>query len=216
VGLSCRFASAVFDVDSTLAGIEGIDWLAARRGDAVAARVRALTRDAMDGRVRLEDVYAARLEMIAPTRDDIVGLGDAYLAAVAPGARDLLAALRDAGVALAVVSGGIRQALLPLTRFLGVDDASVLAVPLRFDAEGRFTSVEASPLTGHGGKRAALEAVSMERPVVAVGDGATDLELRRVVDAFVAFTGFARRPAVARLADREFRDFPSLAAWLLG
>ena len=33
------FRTIVLDVDSTLCGIEGIDWLAARRGHAIAERV---------------------------------------------------------------------------------------------------------------------------------------------------------------------------------
>ena len=43
-----RYRSLVLDVDSTVAGIEGIDWLAARRGPDVARQISALTHGAMD------------------------------------------------------------------------------------------------------------------------------------------------------------------------
>jgi len=52
-----RFRSVVLDVDSTLCAIEGIDWLARRRGPAVAAQVAALTDRAMDGAIALDQVY---------------------------------------------------------------------------------------------------------------------------------------------------------------
>ncbi len=91
VGVSRRFVSVVFDVDSTLVGIEGIDWLAELRGPEVADAVRTLTRDAMAGRVPLDEVYGRRLELIAPGPAEIAALADAYLDAVAPGAADLLA-----------------------------------------------------------------------------------------------------------------------------
>ena len=42
-----RFASVVLDVDSTLCGIEGIDFLAARRGPDVGERIAELTDRAM-------------------------------------------------------------------------------------------------------------------------------------------------------------------------
>ena len=46
-----KFASVVLDVDSTLCGVEGIDWLAQRRGPEMADRVRA-HREAWAGFVR--------------------------------------------------------------------------------------------------------------------------------------------------------------------
>ena len=81
-----RFASVILDVDSTVAGIEGIDWLAERRGADVAARVVAMTDQAMRGELALDAVYGERLALIRPTREEIDALAQAYRAAVAPGA----------------------------------------------------------------------------------------------------------------------------------
>ena len=50
--MSVSFAGArsiVLDADSTLCGIEGIDWLATLRPPAVADEIARLTREAMDG-----------------------------------------------------------------------------------------------------------------------------------------------------------------------
>jgi HAD superfamily phosphoserine phosphatase-like hydrolase len=211
-----RFRSVIFDADSTLAGIEGVDWLARARGGDVAHDVAALTRRAMDGEIPLEDVYALRLERIAPTRAELDALGDAYVEAAAPGARAALAALHTAGIALYIVSGGIRQALLPLARHLGVDEDRVHAVPLRLDIEGGYLGMEPSPLARSGGKATVVAGLELARPALAVGDGVTDLEMLPRVDAFVAFTGFVRRAPVVAGADHETRDLPSLADWILG
>jgi phosphoserine phosphatase len=43
-----------------------------------------------------------------------------------------------------------------------------------------------------------------------VGDGATDLAMRDVVDAFVAFTGFVSRPNVVERADAVASSFADL------
>ena len=78
------FRSLVLDVDSTVSGIEGIDWLAARRGDLVSRRVADLTQRAMLGNIPLEQVYGTRLAEIRPRREEVDALARAYVDAIAP------------------------------------------------------------------------------------------------------------------------------------
>jgi len=209
------FASVILDADSTLAGIEGVDWLAALRGEEVSRRVASLTDDAMAGRIGLESVYARRLELIAPTEREIEELAGAYLNAVAPDAAAALAELRLAGVALRVASGGLRQALLPLTRALGFDDADVHAVEVRFDRDGDYDGVIPSPLTTQAGKAQVARALALPRRVLAGGDGATDLAMRPEVDAFAAYVGFVRRDEVVERADVTVASFRDVAEVVL-
>ena len=82
------FASVVLDVDSTLCGIEGIDWLAARRGPEAGVRIAELTDRAMNGELALDAVYGERLGVVRPSREDLAALAAAYERALAPGARD--------------------------------------------------------------------------------------------------------------------------------
>ena len=102
------FRTLVLDVDSTVSGIEGIDWLAARRGEAICRRVSELTWEAMQGRLPLEQVYGARLAEIRPRRDEVDALSRAYVDAMAPGVVEVVARIRSAGVQVLLVSGGIR------------------------------------------------------------------------------------------------------------
>ncbi len=210
-----RYACIVLDADSTLAGIEGIDWLAARRGPAVQRAVEGLTAQAMDGALALEAVYAERLRLIAPDATDLAALAEAYFASVAPGAHDAIAALRAAGVTVHVISGGLRPALLPMTRSLGLTDDCVHAVEPVADAEGRYTSVEPSPLTTQAGKEAVLRELALPRPLLAVGDGATDLAMARAADVFAAYIGFVRRDAVVAGAALVLDSFAALVAHAL-
>src|ERR1044071_9240178 len=122
-----RFAVVVLDVDSTVTAIEGIDWLAVRRGPAVAATVVELTNEAMDARASLEDVYDRRLALVAPSRADLDALSEAYVGAIAPGCVDAIGALQGHGVRVILVSGGIRQAILPVAARLGIGAADVHA-----------------------------------------------------------------------------------------
>ena len=211
-----RYRSLVLDVDSTVSGIEGIDWLAARRGPVVAQQTSELTLAAMDGRIKLEGVYALRLERIRPTRDDIDALSRAYVAAVAPGAVEAISRFRDAGVRVVLVSGGLRQALLPLARHVGVAPADLHAVSIEFDVKGAYLRHDAeSPLTRGDGKGEVVASLRLEHPIIAVGDGATDVAMRAVADSFVAFTGFATRANVVARADASVASFAELERLVL-
>ena len=95
--MTTGFASVILDVDSTLCGIEGIDWLAERCGSEIGKQVTALTDRAMRGEIPLDAVYGERLALVQPGRDAIAALADAYTDALAPSAAYAILRLRAAG-----------------------------------------------------------------------------------------------------------------------
>jgi len=215
------FASVVIDVDSTLCGVEGIDFLAERRGPEVARKIIELTDRAMKGEIPLESVYARRLSIVRPGSDDIRVLAQAYVESLAPGAAQSIAAVRAAGARLALVSGGILQAILPIARDLGFAASDVHAVSIRFAPDGAYAGIdEPALLATQRGKPEVvselLESGALVRPLLAVGDGATDAMLVGVADTFAAYTGFARRESVVAKADVELRSFDELKRQVLG
>jgi hypothetical protein len=70
-------------------------------------------------------------------------------------------------------------------------------------------------MTRQNGKRAAVKNMALKGPVLAVGDGMTDCEIRPVVDGFAAFTGFTKRDAVVERADFVIETFDQLRALVL-
>jgi phosphoserine phosphatase len=211
----------VVDVDSTLCAIEGIDWLAARRDDALRDRVAQTTERAMRGEIAVEDVYAERLSAVRPSYEEIVELGRAYVERIEPGAGESLAKLTNAGVRVVLVTGGLREAILPLADTLGLPESAVNAVSVYFGDSGEYGSFDdQSPLTRNGGKVEVVRSLGLERPTLGVGDGITDLELRTAdppaVDAFVAYTGVVAREPVVSGADYVIRSFDELPGIVLG
>lgn len=203
-----KFASIVLDVDSTLCGVEGIDWLAQRRGTDVAQRSRGLTDRAMNGEIALDSVYGERLALIRPTRSDVDELGQVYRRTIAEGAAHAIAAWAKRGLRVALVSGGIREAIAPLARELGIP---VYAVSLRFDDKGDYVDFDrASTLATQDGKLEVVRSLALPRPILAVGDGATDVAMKQAVDRFVAYTGFVRRQQVVAAADAVAASFREL------
>lgn len=204
-----RFRCVIFDCDSTLCAIEGIQVLGAAHHDEIAR----LTTSAMHGRIPLEDVYGRRLALARPGKRDIDALAERYVRTLVPDARDVVSTLAREGIDVRIVSGGLRPAVLAVAHALGVPDDRVTAVDVRFDAGGGYLGFdEMSPLARSGGKRDVIAAWQppVPRPAMLVGDGATDLEARPAVEAFVAFAGVVRRKDVVDRADLVI-DGPSLA-----
>ena len=146
-----NFSAVCFDCDSTLSRIEGIDELARRQG--LFEQVAALTDAAMNGDIALESVYGKRLELIQPNRAAIDWLAQLYIAEMVEGAAETVAALLAQNIEVHIVSGGLRQAILPLAAHLGVAEDRVHAVDIEFNDRGDYLAFNASsPLAGSGGK----------------------------------------------------------------
>lgn len=211
-----RYSHLVLDVDSTLSGIEGIDWLAGRVGSDASARIAEMTAAAMRGDIPLESVYAERLACVRPGRAEISALADAYIAAIAPGARETITLLMSHGLRVMLVSGGLRDAILPLAAYVGVASSDVHAVSLCFTDAGDYRGYDTtSPLWRSGGKPAVVRSIAPARTTVAVGDGITDAELTSVVAKFIAFTGFTRNERVVAAADAVISKFSDLSPLVL-
>ena len=211
-----KYNSVIFDVDSTLSGIEGIDWLAALRGPEMQAWSASLTERAMKGELAIEAVYGERMNAVRPSQREIEALGREYLARVAPGARQTLAELRRSGIHIVMVSGGLREAIIPLARELGIADTALHAVSVYFDKTGEYAGFEStSPMTRQEGKRLTVGKLGLKPPTLAVGDGMTDSEMKPVVTNFAAFTGFTQRQPVIERADFVVDSFDQLRKLIL-
>lgn len=211
-----RFNSVIFDVDSTLSAVEGIDWLAAQRGPEIEAWSAGLTERAMEGEIPIEAVYGERMRIVKPTLLEIQQLGKVYIERMATHAAETIAELRANDVEVIMVSGGLREAILPLARELGVNEENVHAVSVFFDQDGAYAGFDdASLLTRQSGKRTIVGQMDLKGPILAVGDGMTDCEIKSVVQGFAAFVGFTRREAVIERADYVVENFDQLRDLIL-
>jgi phosphoserine phosphatase len=211
-----RFNSIILDVDSTLSDVEGIDWLAAQRGSEIETWSAGLTERAMQGEIPIEAVYGERMRIVKPTLPEIRELGKVYIKRMATRAAETITELRANEVEVVMVSGGLREAILPLARELGVGEENVYAVSVFFDEDGAYAGFDdASLLTRQSGKRTIVGQMHLKGPILAVGDGMTDCEIKSVVQGFAAFTGFTRREAVIEQADYVIENFDQLRDLIL-
>ena len=201
-----------FDCDSTLSKIEGIDELARRVG--LGEEMSKLTDLAMNGVVPLEAVYERRLSLIRPDQAGIDWLADLYIAEIVDGVKAVFTALLAQNKTVHIISGGLRQAILPLARELGLPESHVHAVDIYFNEDGSYRDYDLdSPLARTGGKAVVVGALKTQGSLVMIGDGKTDLEAKQAGAFVLGFGGVVDRAIVRELAD-FYTTEPSLLAVL--
>lgn len=207
------FDVVCFDCDSTLSRVEGIDELARRAG--VEREVAPLTEAAMAGELPLDAVYRKRLALVRPDAAAIAWLAALYVDEMVVGAVEAVEALHGAGTDVHIVSGGLRQAILPLAERLGIPANNVHAVDVILGHDGAYADFDQeSPLARPDGKAGVCRLLSNGgRTVALVGDGATDIVAREAGAFVIGFGGVATRPAVVAGAD-IFVHGPELTAVL--
>ncbi|WP_238385283.1 phosphoserine phosphatase SerB [Nesterenkonia muleiensis] len=187
----------VMDVDSTLIDQEVIDLLAAHAGRA--EEVAAVTERAMRGELDFTQSLHARVRALGGLSDTVLHETFRQLTP-SPGARGLIAICQRHQWPVYAVSGGFRQILEPLAAELGLTgfDANTLEI-----AHGQLTGAVAGQVVDRAVKRQRLlewaghHRIGIEH-VVAVGDGANDLDMVNTAGVGVAFCA---KPALAEQAD---------------
>ena len=191
------YSTVVFDCDSTLSSIEGIEDLVPESSP----ELEELTAAAMNGELPLEAVYGKRLELVRPTRQAVLDVGARYIETVLPHAAALIAALHALDKRVLIVSGGLLPAVAILGEHLGIPAAETHAVDIHFDQAGEYAGFETdSPLARAGGKLDLLSSLTTAGAVALIGDGATDLEAAGACARFIAFGGGVLRKSVFEAA----------------
>ncbi|MNU42210.1 D-3-phosphoglycerate dehydrogenase [compost metagenome] len=200
----------IFDFDSTLVRIETLEALAdialSDAPDAAArkAEIAALTDQAMSGQVDFGTALRRRLDLLALTRGHVETLTDRILDEAGASIRRNVDFFERHAERVYILSGGFREVIAPLAARLGIAADHVLANDLIYDAEGRVTGVDdANPLSRDNGKPEVIKALNLTGPVVMVGDGWTDAEVKLAgaADRFYAFTEVVSRQKVIEVAD---------------
>lgn len=195
----------VFDVDSTLIRQEVIELLAAHASRE--EEVTAVTEAAMRGELDFADSLHHRVRALANLDVSVI---DEVVERVEfqPGAVDLIRAVNQAGGAACAVSGGFSQVLAPLAQQAGLwhHRANELEV-----VDGVLTGKVVGEVVDRTVKRRSLEAWAQQRgvpreAVVAIGDGANDIDMLQAAGYAVAFCA---KPALRPHADCEL-DVPTL------
>lgn len=212
--------TVVFDFDSTLIQCESLEEILAPKCAAqpgLEDQIRAITAEGMEGKITFQESLAKRLALAAPSRQEVVSFGESAKNLLTPGIEDLVKDLRAKGHSVRIISGGLREAIVPVALYLGLDADDVGAVSLSFDDNGQFVGIDENDLYSDS-KLAGARPICATWPktVVAVGDGMTDYHLYQygLVDHFIAYTQWVRREPVLAMNVPEAQGVGALSKLL--
>ena len=187
----------VFDCDSTLSQVEGIDILSDM--NQVLEPVHRLTEAAMQRTGINSNLYRKRLDLVQPTADQVEDLILQYEQHVTPDASQIISIFQNLGKAVYVISAGVYPAVLGFSLRLGIPESKVFAVELMFDKKGRYQNFnEQSPLIHDDGKSQIIKGLRAKHHRFAhIGDGMNDIQVLDEVNRFIGYGGSAYREHIA-------------------
>ena len=206
-----------FDVDSTVINEEGIDVLADFLGKG--EEVAALTAAAMDGGMKFQDALAQRLDLLKPSRKQILDCLEKNPLVLTDGITKLISTLQSKNVDVYLVSGGFRIMIEPVAKILNINPSThVIANTIVFDNDdetGLYQGFDtAEPTSKDMGKPKAIQQILDNRfynnGIVMIGDGATDAQAKPPATAFIGFGGVVVREAVKNSADWFVTNFDDM------
>lgn len=215
----CMELTYILDFDSTLVSVESLDELAriSLEGhpdkELKLAQLHAITNQGMNGGLPFDESLRRRLELFEADRHHVARLGELLKEAITDSALELEDWFEENADNIYIVSGGFADYILPVARELGIPASHVFANRFIYDEAGKITGFDDSlPMSRPGGKALQVAQLELPDPVVMIGDGMTDYEVRArgSADEFWVFTQHVARPAVVERADRVLGSFEEL------
>ena len=186
------FKLAAFDMDSTLISIECIDEIAAMAGKK--EEVAAITEAAMRGEITdFKDSLRRRLALLKGVPESALERVLAERLEFNPGARELCAALKAAGLKLVLVSGGFTYFTRYVAEQLGMDFVRSNELEFKDGAltGGLVMQAWGEICDGEEKRRMLIECCERigcsSEQSIAVGDGANDLPMMGAAGLSVAY-----------------------------
>jgi phosphoserine phosphatase len=200
----------IADMDSTIISCECLDELADMAG--LKPKIAAITARAMNGEIEFAAALRERVKLLEGLNVKALERVYAERIRLNPGARALVATMHAEGARTLLVSGGFTYFTSRVAKDAGFDDhrANVL-----LDDGLALTGFAQEPILGREAKLEALEQSVADLQighdnVLAVGDGANDLDMIRRAGLGVAFHA---KPVVAEAANARI-DHGDLSALL--
>lgn len=200
----------LFDVDSTLINEEVIDLIAAHAN--VSREVQEITELAMNGLLDFQDALCRRVRLLAGLSTNVLSEVGKKIT-LTTGAAELISNLQTNGDYVAVISGGFIEVISPFMKELKIQHYRANSFQI---IDGNLTGQTKGPIVDRNAKSSYLLELKKElqpSQVIAIGDGANDIEMIKLADVGIAFCAKSALKEVADIVI-EKRDLREILNYL--
>jgi len=180
-----------------LSHIEGIDELARQNG--AGEMVESLTAEAMGSSGINLELYQKRLDLVRPSQEQVLALGEYYFQQIVPDVNAVIQILKRLNKTIYLVSAGLYPSIAIFGKLLGISPKNIYAVDIKFNAENHYLDFDhQSPLVDRLGKRIIVEQLKEQNgELIYIGDGLNDYAAYDLVTRFIGYGGVFYRENIA-------------------
>jgi len=200
----------VFDFDSTLTSVEGLDVLAEitlannPKKDEILQEIVDITNLGIDGDISFTDSLEKRIKAIGATKEDLDLLVERLKTFISDSVKRNKSFFIENSENIYIMSAGFKEFIIPVVAEYNIPAERIYANTFTFDKEGKINGFDReNPLSVTDGKIQCLRDMNLQGEVQMIGDGYSDYVTRKagVADKFFAFTENVTRPKTIKNAD---------------
>lgn len=212
----------ILDFDSTIIKGESLDLLAETvfknrlESNLKLQEIKKLTDEGMEGRISFQESLNRRLRILELDQLHLNKSIKTVTKLISPSFIENIRWLKKYRDNILIFSGGFKDMIKPVAMKLGLKEENIYANELIFK-NGNFKGVnENSLLSRSGGKLNQAKQLGLKENLIMVGDGITDLELKKLGDqvTFFAYTENVCRKNVVKKADFEANNFDEVIKYI--
>ncbi len=208
----------IFDFDSTFTQVEALDVLAniALTGDSKQQKldlIAKLTEKGMTGEISFSESLNQRMGILSGSKQDLKELVTQLKSKISKSILANKSFFKAYHKNIYIISSGFKDFIEPVVADFNIPPNQVFANTFTWSNDGNITGFDSTNvLSKDGGKPALVKQLNLKSPVVVIGDGFTDYEIKKagMADLFIAYTENVTRPSVVKEADfvaNNFNDF---------
>ena len=172
--------------------------------EAINQQIKNLTNQAMEGELDFSIALKKRVSLLNMHQTELKNIISILKERISDSFLENINKIKAISDSVYIVSGGFKEIITPIVKDFGIEDNHVFGNQFRYDSRGFINGINNKSLLSYSdGKIRAVETLNLENGAYVIGDGSTDLELKKVkgITSFICFVENINRESVSSKAD---------------
>ena len=172
--------------------------------EAINQQIKNLTNQAMEGELDFSIALKKRVSLLNMHQTELKNIISILKERISDSFLENINKIKAISDSVYIISGGFKEIITPIVKDFGIEDNHVFGNQFRYDSKGFINGINNKSLLSYSdGKIRAVETLNLENGAYVIGDGSTDLELKKVkgITSFICFVENINRKSVSSKAD---------------